>query len=192
MKMVTGLVLVGLWLAGAAGVRADEPTAFDLIKEGNKYVGEHAKDKVVEIRSERSIGGLTPSIWYVVYYDHTASMKAAEVKFGGGKFMDLKRPFRLLERGRDREDPLDRDKFKVDSDRAIAIARKEPLLDKINLRATQLKLRRGPAGIPIWEVKLWAERTRKPGDMIDIGEVKIDAVDGKVIENDLKVQRVDR
>src|SRR5687767_2880941 len=110
MKTALGLMVAGAWLASSLGAMADEPTAFDLIKEGNKYVGEHAKDKVVEIRSERSIGGLTPSIWYVVYYDHTASMKAAEVKFGGGKFMDLKRPFRLLERGRDREDPLDRDK----------------------------------------------------------------------------------
>ena len=44
-----------------------DPTAFDLIKEGNRYVGEQAKDRVVQLRSERSIGSLNPKVWYVVY-----------------------------------------------------------------------------------------------------------------------------
>src|SRR5262249_55248706 len=68
------------WIASA-----NEMTAFELISEGNRYVGEQAKDKVVQIRSEKSIGGLTPNIWFVVYYDPTANLKATEVKFGAGK-----------------------------------------------------------------------------------------------------------
>jgi hypothetical protein len=52
-------------LCVALVARASEPTAFQLIKEGNKHVGEDAKDKVAQIRSEKSIGGLVPSIWYV-------------------------------------------------------------------------------------------------------------------------------
>ena len=43
--------------------RAGDMTAYQLIKEGNRYVGEDAKDKVVQIRSEKSIGVLTPNIW---------------------------------------------------------------------------------------------------------------------------------
>ena len=81
--MATALVVL---LAGLAA-RADEPTAFDLIKEGNRYVGEQAKDRIVQIRSEKSIGTLTPNIWYVVFYDPTASLKAVEVKFGAGKML---------------------------------------------------------------------------------------------------------
>src|SRR5438034_7573299 len=77
--------------------RAAEPTALQLIKEGNRYVGEQAKDRVVQIRSEKSIGSLVPVVWYIVYYDPTASLKAVEVKFGAGKMLDVKRPFRLLE-----------------------------------------------------------------------------------------------
>ena len=46
---------------------ADEMTAYQLIKEGNRYVGEECKDKVVQIRSERSVAGLTPIIWYIVW-----------------------------------------------------------------------------------------------------------------------------
>src|SRR5205807_4621945 len=76
---------------------ARDPTAFDLIKEGNRYVGEQSKDKIVQIRSEKSVGSLTPNIWYVVFYDPTATLKAVEVKFGAGKMLDVKRPLRLLE-----------------------------------------------------------------------------------------------
>ncbi|MDB6036374.1 MAG: hypothetical protein JWM99_215, partial [Verrucomicrobiales bacterium] len=36
-------------------VRAEESTAFELMKEANRYVGEQAKDRVVQIRSEKSI-----------------------------------------------------------------------------------------------------------------------------------------
>jgi hypothetical protein len=183
-------LLVGVCLA--LPVFAGEPTAYDLIKEGNKYVGEHAKDKVVQIRSEKSIGGLSPTIWYIVYYDHTAALKAAEVKFGGGKFLDLKRPLRLLEPVTDKDEPLDRAKFKIDSDQAIEIARKEPILDKLELKASQLKLDRGPLGVPVWKVKLFAARLRKPTEQVDIGEVHIAADDGKVIKNDLRINRVDR
>src|SRR5688572_31167962 len=87
-------LLLALPLSASA---AKELTAFDLIKEGNRYVGEHVRDKVVQIRSEKSVGGLTPNIWYVVYYDTTASLKAMEVKVGAGKMPDVKRPMRLVE-----------------------------------------------------------------------------------------------
>ena len=75
---------------------AAEPTALELIKEGNRHVGEDSKDKVTQIRSEKSVGGLTPSVWFVVYYDPDARMKATEVKFGGGKKLDVVSPFSLL------------------------------------------------------------------------------------------------
>src|SRR5256885_13251555 len=91
------LALGGLVLAGIGQAKAAEPTAFELIKEGNKHVGEDAKDRVVQIRSEKSIGSLVPNVWYVVYYDPDASLKATEVKFGGGKKLGVKRPNRLLE-----------------------------------------------------------------------------------------------
>jgi hypothetical protein len=58
-------MVVGAMLAAFAD-RADEPTILDLIKEGSRYVGEQAKDKIVQIRSEKSVGTLTPNIWFVV------------------------------------------------------------------------------------------------------------------------------
>src|SRR5688572_15169265 len=91
------LLSISCWVTATALAHAGEPTAFDLIKEANRYVGEQAKDKVVQVRSEKSLGGLVPTIWYVVLYDPTASMKAVQVKFGAGKMLDVKRPMRLLE-----------------------------------------------------------------------------------------------
>lgn len=183
----------------APAVCSADMTAFDLIKEGNRYVGEQSKDKVVQIRSEKSIGAITPNIWYVVYYDPTATLKAVEVKFGGGKMMDVKRPMRLLEPVTGGDAPLDRSKLKVDSDKAIAIALKEPLLEKIKVLATQLKLERVGEGVfgqsgpgdPVWKVKLWAAKVRNPTRQEDIGEVWVSANDGKVLKSDLHISRLD-
>jgi sporulation protein YlmC with PRC-barrel domain len=64
-----------------ASASSSGATALALVKEGNRYVGEQAKDKLVQIRSEKSVSGITPSVWYVVFYDPTAALKATEVKF---------------------------------------------------------------------------------------------------------------
>ena len=93
----TALVLLSTGRAFTA-----EPTAFELIKEGNKHVGEDARDRVAEIRSDKSAGSLVPNIWYIVYYDPDASLKATEVKFGAGKKMSVKRPPRISPRASSR------------------------------------------------------------------------------------------
>jgi hypothetical protein len=180
-------------------VGATEPTAFELVKEANKYVGEQAKDKVVQIRSEKSVGKLEPNIWYVVLYDPTATLKAEEVKFGAGKMLSVKRPFRLLEPVTGGDLPLDRSKLKIDSDKAISLALAEPLLKDIKVSATQLKLERvgegvlgqGGTGEGAWKVKLWAPKLREASKEADIGEVWVSASDGKVVKTDLHINRID-
>ena len=183
---VTGL----LALLGALAVSAGEPTAFELIKAGNRYIGEQSKDKVVQIRSEKSLGSLIPSVWYVVYYDPDATLKAVEVKFGAGRKLDVSHPLRLLEPVTGDEKTLDRSKFKVDSDKAIRIATSEPLLKSLTLKATQLWLRRGDEG-PTWKVRLWAAKLRHPNDTAEIGDVYVSAGTGEVLRADLHVNRVD-
>jgi len=194
-RVATALVVL---LAGLAA-RADEPTAFDLIKEGDRYVGEQAKDRIVQIRSEKSIGTLTPNIWYVVFYDPTASLKAVEVKFGAGKMLAVKRPWRLIEPVTGGDLPLDRAKLKIDSPEAIKIALKEPLLQNLKITATQLKLDRlgegvlgqGGPGQGVWKVRLWAAKLRRPDRDADIGEIWVSSTDGQVLKNDLHINRVD-
>lgn len=185
----TALILGVLLLS--FGASAKDPTALQLIKEGNRYVGEQAKDKVVQIRSEKSINGLEPSIWYVVYYDPTATLKAVEVKFGAGKMMDVKRPFRLLEPVTGGDTPLDREKLKIDSDEAIKLASKEPLLERVKVTAVASKLERAREGGIVWKVRFWAENLRKKTEDADVGEVHIGAEDGKVLKTDLHINRVD-
>lgn len=194
-----------LFLAILAGfgsglaARGAEATAFELAAEGNRFVGEQSKDRIVQIRSEKSVGGLSPNIWYVVFYDPTATLKAVEVKFGAGKMIDVKRPIRLLEPVTGGDVPLDKAKLKIDSDKVIKTALKEPLLQNIKVTATQLKLERvgegvlgqGGPGEPVWKVKLWAARLRDSSRDADIGEVWISATDGKVLKSDLHFNRLD-
>ena len=191
--------LVSAFLGSALQSRAADATAFDLIKEGNRYVGEQAKDKVVQIRSEKSVGSLTPIIWYIVFYDPTATLKSVEVKFVAGKMQDVKRPLRLLEPVTGGDTPLDRAKLKVDSDEALKTALKEPVLGNIKVTATQLKLEkvgegvleRSGVGEAVWKIKLWATKLRDATRDAEIGEVWVSAADGKVIKSDLHINRLD-
>jgi len=183
-------------LAVALGVKGAELTAYELIREGNEYVSKEAQNKVIQIRSERSVGGLTPAIWFVTYYDPDATFKATEVKFGAGKKMDVKRPTRLWDRIDGTDAALDPKRMKVDSDRALQVALKQPLLEKLTIKATRLVLdRAGDAGqgdksLPAWRVELWAAKLSNPNRMTGIGHIILSADDGKVLLTDLNINRV--
>lgn len=63
-SVVVAVCLIALFGLGAGQTSpAANLTAFQLIREGNRYVSEEAKDKVVQIRSEKSVGDVTPAIW---------------------------------------------------------------------------------------------------------------------------------
>ncbi len=186
------LYALGLAAAALAWPRcacAGEPTAFDLVKKGDKYVGDQAKDRVVQIRSEKSPASLAPDIWYVVYYDSSTTLKATEVKFADGHMIEVKHPLRLWEpvRGDDRQ--LESSKLKIDSDKALAIALKNPMLDHVDVKATQFWLDHGDTG-PVWRIRFWAARRDKPGPTKEIGELFISSDAGEVIKNDLRPSRV--
>lgn len=184
-------VLIVLALASLVQtVTAAEATALELVKLGNDYVGKDARDKVVQIRSEKSVASTTPTIWYVVYYDADATFKASEVKFGAGKKMKVSRPARMLEPVTGDNKVLDMSKVKTDSDAAIRIASAEPLLKPLTLKATQLWLQRSDTGL-VWKVKLWAAKLKNPLDNANVGEVIISAEDGKVVRTDLHINSVD-
>ena len=186
-KIMVAVALLG----GAAGanVPAAEPTAFQLFKEGNKYLGEQSKDKVVQARSEKSIAGLVPNVWHIVYYDPDTTFKSQEIKFGAGRKLDQRRPWRMIETVTG-DKVLPAEKLKVDSDEAIKTAIKEPLLEKLKLQATQLWLDRGDEN-PTWKVRIWAQKLRNPRQDADIGDVYVDAKTGKVTRTDLHINRVD-
>jgi hypothetical protein len=169
--------------------RAAEPTAFALFREGDRYLGEEAKGRLVEIRSDKSVGSVTPVIWYIVYLDPTSSGKATEIKFAAGKKADVKHLGKFLGIEKKREQ-IPSEKLKVDSDQAIQTALAEPLLKNLTIKATQLTLEPWQ-GIPAWKVELWAAKVQKPTEMAKVGEVFIDVQDGKVIRSDLKISRAD-
>lgn len=169
---------------------AGEPTALELAKLGNQYIGEHCRDKIVQIRAEKSVGGLYPSVWHVVYFDHTAPLKAVQVKFGGGKMMNVDRPLRLLEPIFGQDQPLLRARVRIDSDKAIKIALKEPVLANVKVTATAPRLERGGDGMPAWKVRLWAARQSQPAQDVELGEVILSAESGKVQQSKIEISRV--
>ncbi|MCX6897728.1 MAG: hypothetical protein NT105_03430 [Verrucomicrobia bacterium] len=185
LSFIVAMVFAFTCVAGAG-----DPTAFEMAKMGNQYVGVQSKDKVVQIRSEKSVGSLTPNIWYVVYYDPDATFKAVEVKVGAGQKLNVSHPLRVLEMANDKHMVLDKDKLRVDSDRALKIATSQPLLHNLTLKASKLTLGHGDEG-PVWRVQLWAAKLKDPNDDADIGVVVLSATDGSVVKADLHPNRVD-
>ncbi|MBI5387010.1 MAG: hypothetical protein HZA90_20240 [Verrucomicrobia bacterium] len=182
------LITVGLGGFAASSLAAD-PTAFELFREGNRYVGEEAKNRLVEIRSEKSVGSLTPTIWYVVYFDPNSKGKGTEVKFAAGQKVAVKHWGSFLGMAKTPTE-LPKDKLKIDSDQALKTATSEPLLKNLTLKATRLTLEHWE-GLPAWRVRLWAAKLQKPDEMAEVGEVFVNVEDGKVLRSDIKIKRVD-
>jgi hypothetical protein len=192
-RLITaGFVVATLTTFGfSQRVKADETQALELVKPANDYVGIETKDKVVQIRSEKSIAGLRPNIWYVVFYDHDTMFKTTEIKFGAGQKLDVRHPIRPPFSYINDKNLLDMKSIKVDSDKAINIAKSQPLLEKLTVRAAQLWLQNDDNKVPTWRVRLWAQKLRHPDADADIGDVYISAEDGTVQKIDLHIDRVD-
>jgi hypothetical protein len=124
---------------------------------------------------------------------YQATSKLVEFKFGAGEKMEVKRPIRLLEQTAKTAEPLSPEKLKVDSNKALEIAKKEPLSGKLTLKPSRLVLeRRGrDDATPVWKIQLWAAKLKNPNDNTDIGEVIISAEEGTVLKSDLKPAHVD-
>jgi hypothetical protein len=181
---LAGLLAGGIMSAQAAA----EPTAFQLAKEGNRFVGEPSKDKVLEIYSDKSIANLVPSVWTVVYFDADARSKVVEVKFGSGLKLDVSRPWKVFGSGKEAE-VVDFKKVKVDSNEAIKVATGLQLLSPFTLKNTQLRLAHTDDGL-VWRVRLWAAKLGKPDAIMEIGEVFISPTDGSVVRADLHIERL--
>ncbi len=169
---------------------ARELTAFELIKAGDPYLGIQSKDKVLQIRSDKSVAALTPDIWHVTYYDPSAAMKSVEVKFGGGNEMEISHPVHPFQLPYNERDILNKSKLKVDSDEALKKARSQPLLEKITLKASQMTLDRSDEG-PIWKIRFWAARLSNPDKQVDLGTITISAANGSIVKSDLRPDKVD-
>jgi hypothetical protein len=169
--------------------QAASPTAFELVKKGDQFVGTEAKGRVIEIRSDKSIATLTPNIWYVMYLDPNSSGKATEVKFEAGEKTDVNYKGNFLGLAKTPKE-LPKDKLQVDSDKALQTATSEPLLKNLTLKATRMTLEDWMS-MPAWKVEIWAAKLSKPEEMVKVGEVYVSAETGKVLRSDLKIKRVD-
>jgi hypothetical protein len=183
-------LIIVLGLAMASHAMARDLTAFELVKAGDPYVGVQSKDKVLQIRSEKSIASLTPDMWHVVYYDPTIGMKSVEVTFGGGKELQVSHPGHPFQMPFHDRDILDNSKLKIDSDDVLKKATSQPLLKNLTLKASQLTLDHSDLG-PVWKIRLWAAKLNNPDKQVDIGMITFSATDGSIVKSDLRPDRVD-
>jgi hypothetical protein len=186
MKKKYKFVLGAIMGLATTHIALADPTALNLIKEGDNYVGIQSKDKILEIYSDRSVASLQPNVWHVVYYDPDGNVmfKSVEVKFGAGQEMEVSHPVHAFQMPAKPGDILDQSKLKVDSDRALDIATSQPLLKGLTLRSSKMTLENSDYGVA-WKVELYAAKINDPTKEAGIGSVYISTDDGSVVKSDL-------
>ncbi|MGD0814218.1 MAG: hypothetical protein ABSA83_11485 [Verrucomicrobiota bacterium] len=190
LRLHSTLAILALLLGTSShGLSAAGVTAFDLAKEGDKVIPAQARDKITQMRSEKSTSTLAPDVWYIDYFDPTAAFKTTEVQFVAGKVKRITRPKRLFDSFTGTRQ-LDWRKLKINSDRALAIALKEPLLKNLHLRASQFWLERTPMGAA-WKIRFWASRQGKPDQTVEIGDLSLSAKTADIIKTDLHTRDAD-
>jgi len=161
-------------------------TVFALVKEGDKAIKPQSKDKITQIHSDKSTGGLVPDVWYIDYNDPTAAFKTTEVTFVAGKITGIKQPKRVFDAFTGSKQ-VEWKRVKVDSDRALAAALNEPQLKKLDLRASQFWLERTPTGAT-WKIRFWTAGPDKPDQTTSIGDLYISAKSAEIIKTDLHIR----
>ncbi|HEY1172176.1 MAG TPA: hypothetical protein VGH19_12455 [Verrucomicrobiae bacterium] len=194
------IATLGLTLVMACGLLTAsvlDRTALDLAKEGNKYVIEQSRDKIVQIRSDKSSRSTTPTTWYVVYFESLTPVENAtsrfatgtELKFTAGNLVSVKRNVQLLGLTTEQYAEMDASQLKVDSDKALDIALREPILENLKVMGTDMTLTQGTEGFPIWKISIWAAKKDTKIDL-KVGEIWVSSVDGKVSKINVNPGRV--
>lgn len=187
MKTQKRVVLgIALGLAGTSIAMAD-PSALNLVRSGDNYIGIQSRDKILEMYSEKSIATVEPNVWHILYYDPDVTFKAADVKFGAGQEMEVTHPMHpvhMFGMPAKTSDIIDQSRVHVDSDQALNIATSQPLLRGLTLRSTKMTLDNGDTG-PAWKVDLYAAKLSDPTKEAYVGNVCISATDKSVLKVDL-------
>jgi hypothetical protein len=189
-RLCSALALLALaWGAAGPGPAAAGTTAFDLAREGDKVIPPLAKDKLLRMQSEKSAVSLTPDVWHIDYLDPTVAFKTTEVTFVNGKVKEITRPKHVMDAFSGSRQ-LSWRRLKINSDRALAIALKEPALKKVHLQATQFWLERTAQGAT-WKIRFWAARKAEPLQSVQIGDVQLSAETGEVLKADLQTKNAE-
>jgi len=124
----------------------------------------------------------------VVYFDPAAGSKITEVRFSGGKEIGVSHSLGPFQMPAHEHDVLEKSTLNVDSDKALRIAKSQPLLKNLTLKASQLTLDHSDWG-PVWKIQLWAAKVNNPEKEPDIGMIILSAKDGTIVKSDLHPNR---
>ncbi|HSH93020.1 MAG TPA: hypothetical protein VK968_02665, partial [Roseimicrobium sp.] len=79
---------------------------------------------------------------------------------------------------------------KIDSDKALKIVLKEPLLEDAKPTAVKFKLDRFQ-GVPVWKIDLWAASVKNPAKEKSLGDIWVDTKEGKIVQSRLKINKAE-
>lgn len=174
--------------AVTAPVVRNEPkdfTALQFVQLGDHYVTQNARDQVIAMISDKTVGDLVPKNWRILYHNEKATFNTTEIDFANNAMTRIHEPNRFFQMFSGANKPIDLSQVALDSDDALKIVMNVPEVRAASVIAVQMQLNRGYGGMPVWTVNLFGQSDSEIADDKNLGTIQLLADSGKILKNTL-------
>jgi len=175
MKHPTCLVLALGFCLGGLYAADKPPTAFEVLKEARKKLGEPVSKNLLRMESEYA--RLRPRHWWVRFYDADVTLKVRALYMIGSEMNRNITPGNIFDGG-NAEFIINPEQLKYDSEKCIAFIQKACKDSNIPLQSLHVRLEKPHPGEsnPIWYFELLDAQEEA------LGRLSISATTGRVTE----------
>ena len=164
-------------------------TVLQLMRKAERQVTALGRANVLRIESEREQNSLFPPRWVFYFYDPSATFKCKRVTLDYGRVTSVDVQSRWFLLDFDPQQVIHSRQLRVDSDRALELARDLPPLQGVAIGSTEFALRRTDRrdNSGYWEIKIWQQLAS--GRERYAGWVRLSASSGQIYDSNLSVRR---
>jgi serine/threonine protein kinase len=173
--------------------RTEDISAFAARSIAESAVAPELRQNLIQIASvQNKQSGPNPTGWRFLFWDKSASQNVRAVTVTGQTISEIKEGFVELNRFRvapyKAEEIIPADKLKIDSQDAIHTVTQTPELASVKLTSASYFLEKGKGNLPpVWRIGLRGEVS---GKTLDLGEVRVSAESGNILELKLKLDKI--
>lgn len=168
-------------------------SAFQAKALAEQMVPENVRTNVMQITGTRRPGSLTPTSWRFLFWDPEADQHVRAVTVTDGIAAPAKEGFVELGKLRmvsyKKSEVIDPARLQIDSTKALEILQATPQLQNVPITSATYFLDKGKGNSlpPVWKLTLY---TRRNNEEIPLGDVRVVADTGLILEFGIKLNRL--
>lgn len=167
-------------------------SAFQAKTLAEQMIPEAVRSNLMQVTGPRRPGSLTPTSWRFLYWDPTADQHVRAVTVTDGVAAPAKEGFVELGKLRvvsyKKNEIVAPARLLIDSTKALEILQATPQLQNVPITSANYFLDKGKGDLPpVWRLTLF---TKRNNDEIQLGEVRLLADTGLILEFGIKLNRL--